>query len=330
MSGKIDILNNNDNKSTIISNNMKKTNSGSKVIPKKRGRRPKKIIENDNEQVRKEITETNTLHNEPAMIVRLNINPSKLKLKTTSSEIKNNESNKSNNEDDLSDGMFKNDIPKDTICNKCTRNEKIIMELRKKLEKYERQNKTDKIYKIYINKLNIISAKGKKVSIEKTHLKCWWDCHPFDHLPCFLPELFHNETYHVRGCFCSFNCALAYNLYFLKDSKIHMRKTLVFKMYKEMHNLKYDNIVSIKEAPPREILEDFSEDGISIEEFRKSFTIPKNYIVFTPPIKPIHSIVEEHNINNTDENKEYVLERSKPLSKKGSIISSMKIDIDDD
>src|ERR1700733_11819626 len=246
MSGKIDILNNNDNKSTIISNNMKKTNSGSKVIPKKRGRRPKKIIENDNEQVRKEITETNTLHNEPAMIVRLNINPSKLKLKTTSSEIK--------------------------------RNEKIIMELRKKLEKYERQNKTDKIYKIYINKLNIISAKGKKVSIEKTHLKCWWDCHPFDHLPCFLPELFHNETYHVRGCFCSFNCALAYNLYFLKDSKIHMRKTLVFKMYKEMHNLKYDNIVSIKEAPPREILEDFSEDGISIEEFRKSFTIPKNYI----------------------------------------------------
>ena len=43
-------------------------------------------------------------------------------------------------------------------------------------------------------------------------LVCWWCCHKFNNTPVYLPEKKYEDNYHVYGYFCSFNCALAYNL----------------------------------------------------------------------------------------------------------------------
>ena len=165
--------------------------------------------------------------------------------------------------------MFKNDIPCDNTCGKCSKNEKALAIMKSKLEKYEQKDKIDKSNKIHNNKLNFISIdSGKKIVIKKTNTKCWWDAHSFENLPCFLPELFHNDTYHVIGCFCSFNCALAYNLYYLKDSNIHHRISLIYKLYKELYGIGNDETLEIKVAPPKEILEDFGGD-MNISTFRR-------------------------------------------------------------
>lgn len=361
MSKKIDFFNRNSKKDSIdisINNKMskatrvgsktsKKDQSENKNIVKRRGRRPKKIIENIG--LDDPSDEIPTYKNSSAVILKIPFSPSKLrgiKDKTIRHEVdkhepkhsistaKDESEDESDKTDESSEGMFRNDIPGDNTCHKCSINEKTISVLKSRLDKYEKKEKIDKSHKIYINKINFISYNtGKKIEIKKTSIKCWWDAHSFTNIPCFLPELFHNDTYHVSGCFCSFNCALAYNLYYLKDSKIHHRKSLIYKLYREMHGLSPDEPIDIKEAPPKEILEDFGGD-MSIDTFRKSFiTFHKEYIVFIPPIKPISITIEERNVDlsasNANEN-EYVLRRSKPLTKKRSIISSLKMSVDGD
>lgn len=352
MSKKIDFFNRNSKKDSIdisINNKMSNTmRAGSKSskkdqidkknVVKRRGRRPKKIIENIG--LEDPSDEIPTYKNNSAVILKIPFSPSKLrgiKDKTTKhhiSPVNDYDEDEIDKTDESSEGMFRNDIPGDNTCHKCSINEKTITILKSRLDKYEKKEKIDKSHKIYVNKINFISyGTGKKIEIKKTSIKCWWDAHSFTNTPCFLPELFHKDTYHVSGCFCSFNCALAYNLYYLKDSKIHHRKSLIYKLYREIHGLSPDEPIDIKEAPPKEILEDFGGD-MSIDTFRKSFiTFNKEYIVFVPPIKPISIMIEERNVdisaNNENEN-EYVLRRSKPLTKKRSIISSLKMNMDGD
>lgn len=376
---------------------VKSVNSGSKTSKKKpvitkpidvpikrRGRRPKKILDNvadddteNNENNDSTDTVPNNENDEPqtgnnsAVILRLKIDPAKLKklsdakkklntaenitsiMKPSKSSVKSTTKSASKpvtkptvkpktmpleipieeSTDESSEGMFRNDIPDDHICHKCMKNERAVSILKTKLEKYENKEKIDHSTKIYSNALKFISTdSNSKITIKKTNTKCWWCAHSFSNLPCFLPELYHNQTYHVTGCFCSFNCALAYNLYYLKDSKMHQRKALIFKLYRELHGLNPGDSIDIREAPPKEILEDFG-GNMSIEIFRRSFiTVNKEYLVFVPPIKPITVTIEERNIESTEVNnsKKYVLKRSKPLSKKRTIMSSMKMSLDND
>ncbi|MEM0354143.1 MAG: hypothetical protein QXW79_01040 [Thermoplasmata archaeon] len=330
--------------------NAKTENSGNKkkperILSKRRGRKPKKILENIDDLPQNTPMEDS---NRSAIILRLNICPKKLESHVHSnSNVKEGMENKqfytekievgtrkeTKEMDEKLDGMFRNDIPGDSICSKCSRNEKIIASLKAKLGKYEKREKDERINKIYNNKLKFISYKtGERIIIRKTNIKCWWDAHGFNNLPCFLPEMYYRGIYHVSGCFCSFNCALAYNLYYLRDSKVFQRKSLIYKLYREMYGLGPDDPIEIKEAPPKELLEAFGGE-MTIDVYRRKFTmIHREYLVYTPPIKPINIQIEERNVEPFDdyEDQKYVLKRSKPLFKRGSIISSMKIKMDDD
>ncbi|XWV26419.1 putative viral transcription factor [Tupanvirus soda lake] len=354
MNKKIDFFNKNNknsankNKTAEVMVRNSKPFSGSKTlknkpnpvtVPKRRGRRPKKILETVNTSSDSPSEEQTSPANNSAVILRLPFDPSKhiknltvnKKTKQPTRIVKNLELEESE-DDDSSEGMFKNDIPGDNTCHKCAKNEKAMALMKSKLDKLERKDKLEKSNKIYTNKLNFISyTTGKKIIIKKTNMRCRWDHHTFTNMPCFLPELYYNNTYYVRGCFCSFNCALAHNLYYIKDSKVHQRKSLTYRLYKEMYGLTSDDVVDIKEAPEIDILEAYGGD-MSIDTFRRSFLmLDKEYIVFVPPIKPINVIIEERNTNtdNDDNDKEYVLKRSKPLTKKRSVISSMKMGLND-
>lgn len=343
MNKKIDFFNKDNNISNTQNNNMKKNskqNSGSKTIkpnkstkqitiPKRRGRRPKKIIENLGGNVLEESQDSLNSNNDSAVILRLNIDPSKI-ISMSKSE---NTSDTSTVDDTSSEGMFNNDIPRDNICHSCVKKEKMLQFYKLKLDKHEKKDKQDNSNKMFFNKINFISIKdGKKISLKKTTTKCWWDRHEFDNLPFFLPELYHSNSYYVLGNFCSFNCALAHNLHYVKDSKMYERKSLIFRIYREMKNLSADDPIDIKEAGPWELLESFG-GSMSIIDFRNGFDkINREYIRYMPPIKPITIYIEERNIDNStdDFDKEYVLKRRKPLAKKRSIISSLTNKLESD
>jgi hypothetical protein len=311
--------------------NMKKSSKSAKIKktpPIKRGRRINKIL-NDSSDLHY-VDSTFSKEDKSAIIVGLKIDPKKLKkMKGSKSEKKSFRSKHSQGESDhSSDSIFHNDIPKDDVCYQCVNYEKIINKLKSKIETLEHREKDGISNKFYHNKLSFISFEnGKKMKIKKTSMRCWWDTFPFQTLPCFLPEFYHKQSYYIRGCFCSFNCALAYNLYYLNDGKIHERKALVYKLYRELCGLTLNDDIIIKEAPPRELLKDYG-GKLSIEDFRKKFTLlNRDYIVYIPPLKPINMVIEEKIKDDSflNEDLKYVLQRSKPLSKKRSIISSMKM-----
>jgi len=145
-------------------------------------------------------------------------------------------------------------------------------------------------YKFYYTGINLISIMdGKCIIPEKTNIACWWDCYEINNMPFFLPDKFYNGIYYVFGCFCSPNCAMAYNLH-MNDNKTHNRYSLVKRMIFDMYG-KHEHLHI---SPPKEILEKFG-GPLSISQFRNKFFLLKKEIVMTiPSMVPLQSIVEEY------------------------------------
>ena len=257
------------------------------VVPKKRGRRSKKILnELPNSTHRKKSDDNDT----SAIILKVPFNMTgHIKATSKNTKIEANESS-----DESSNDMFADDIPTQKGCNMCKRNKLALDNAMAKITRYEKEEKIANSNKIYNTDLKFISyTSGKKIRLTKSKIRCRWDGHKFDTLPCFLPEYYKDGIYYVTGCFCSFNCALSHNLYYIKDAKIYQRKSLVYKLYREMYGLDDDKNLVIREAPPVEILEEYG-GTMSIEKFRKGFhDLNKQYVVVIPPIRPINICVEE-------------------------------------
>jgi hypothetical protein len=173
--------------------------------------------------------------------------------------------------------------------------------------------------KYYIQNNSLISE-NDKVWKESTDLYCSWCCHPFETVPIGLPERYcqKTDTYYTRECFCSFNCAHAYNLS-LNDYKVWER----FSLLNRIKNLIYKNDELINKAisyaPPRQLLKVFGGDK-TIEEFRNhALLVPKEYINVLPSMMPSITVIEEvpkyFQQNKLNGNK-YTIQRTKPLPTK--------------
>lgn len=174
----------------------------------------------------------------------------------------------------------------------------------------------------------IDSTSGNQFIAENTNIACWWCTYNFDTVPCFIPEKFQNDRYHVFGCFCSYNCAASYNLK-MDDSCVWNRYSLLKKMYNKI----YQNNDEIKLAPQREVFEKFG-GPLKYEEYRKnSIKCNKEYRFLMPPMAPIVPIIEEGRVENktnvklSDLNKKnLILKRTKPLpNSKNNLLETLGI-----
>lgn len=128
----------------------------------------------------------------------------------------------------------------------------------------------DTIIDINYNNQNFYDIKPYNISIttikqSKTDISCWWCCHKFDNYPVSLPIKFYpeNKLFKCKGIYCSFSCALSHAQ--LKKYDFSLLKML----YRQLLDLKYTELVIIKKAPPKEILEMFG-GPVSIEDYRKN------------------------------------------------------------
>ena len=162
---------------------------------------------------------------------------------------------------------------------------------------------------------------GKTVIVEKTDIHCWWCCHQFENQPCFIPDKYVNGKYHVFGCFCSFNCALAWNIE-NNDYKTWERTSLLLDLFRKINGASS----VLKTADPRQCLKMFG-GHMDIITFRKNFKYLnyKNHVIL-PPMTTIVPLIEKTNKTNkfdlahnkiaqlADVNK-LKLRRTKPLKK---------------
>lgn len=184
--------------------------------------------------------------------------------------------------------------------------------------------------KYHIPSESMIDENNEKWKIS-TKQWCTWCVHPFDTIPVGLPETYctKEKKFHTRDCFCSFNCAHAYNLS-LNDYKVWERYSLLSRMkniiYQNNDNKFADKAITY--APPRKILKVFNGTE-TIEEFRNnSISIPKEYHSLLPPMIPIFNVIEEipkffyQNKTNSNFNNLKV-KRSKPLPIKNNNLMSL-------
>lgn len=148
---------------------------------------------------------------------------------------------------------------------------------------------------------------------EKTNINCWWCCHNFDNIPIGLPIKLYNNFYYLKGCFCSFNCSLAY----LNDNKYKYKYDYIHSNLKSLRAKLTDKILNdeLLPAPPRECLSIFGGE-LSIDNFR---TFNKNndriFLRVNYPMKIITEQIENLSFTKPVVNKIYTQELKQELSK---------------
>jgi hypothetical protein len=169
-----------------------------------------------------------------------------------------------------------------------------------------------------------------------TSICCYWCCHKFNNAPFGIPINFTiDESFDVFGCFCSLECAAAYNF------KMHDNVDEMWERY-NLINLLYRKLnlgTIIKPAPDRLSLKTFG-GYLEIQEFRNFFKSNKLITTNFPPMSSLTQQIEEineHELNSDykyipidhdriDKYKEKLFKRNKPIiNAKNSLESSMNL-----
>lgn len=205
-------------------------------------------------------------------------------------------------------------------------------------------NYSDKDLIIQKLKLEIEDLK-KKINLKEnnkniincnSNLKCWWCKNKFCTPKISLPENYFNGKFICSGNFCSYNCALSYNLD-LNDENVWKRKSLLIKLYEKTYNC-YNKI---SPSPSWKVLKEYG-GTVEIDEYRNNLILnEEEYIYLHPPlICKLSQVDKRYKKNNklkapvdsikkyTDTSEDYVLKRSKPLkSSRYSLESTMGLKI---
>jgi len=175
-----------------------------------------------------------------------------------------------------------------------------------------------------------IDTNNRHVWPKSTNIYCQWCCHPFDNLPCAIPDKYINGKFYLFGCFCSFNCAAAYN-FNQKSYSIWERFSLLNLLYKKISKKSF---IKIKQAPPRQTLKIFG-GFFTIEQFRKNFLTNIVYNIIDPPMIAIIPKVEENIFEHVKKDSKFIpvddnmiqnatlkLKREKPLTNTSNTLES--------
>lgn len=125
---------------------------------------------------------------------------------------------------------------------------------------------------------------------KQTDYLCYWDCHSFNTSPFGIPVKYKNGKYQVVGCFCSLECAVAYNFHSNENlSDMWERYNLINMMSREM---KYKSVVNA--AISRKCLKAFG-GHLNIDEFREKSSHGVIMNVLNYPMVSLVEQVEEIN-----------------------------------
>ena len=300
--------------------------------PKKRGRKPKKIVELEKKiqsmALKNQITKTpkygitpfsisNTIQTENNnLILHLPISTQLLNSTMNQNVFDDGTTNYScKNEPQAYEDMNKDYllIDKNIIENEEQHNSNIKSQVQEtivsnnnnnfknNIKKYEEIRKNEiESYKIdnslHYTMIHFSEANKDKKLPEHTNVACYWCTENFSCRPVGLPIRYENDIFYVDGCFCSPECAAAYNFDNLNSSDIWERYGLLNLLYIKIIGNKQ---ITIKLAPPRRTLKKFG-GFLTIEEFRKmNDNYYKQFNVVYPPMISVIPNIEKIDINTT-------------------------------
>lgn len=121
---------------------------------------------------------------------------------------------------------------------------------------------------------------------------CFWCTCDFDNPPIYVPKHFINGTYHVYGCFCSPECAVAHLMNEPLDSSAKFER---YHLLNHIYSKIYDYKKNIKPAPnPYYMLEKFY-GNLSIQEYRALLRNERLFLIVDKPLTRILPELHEDN-----------------------------------
>lgn len=122
----------------------------------------------------------------------------------------------------------------------------------------------------------------------QTSIACYWCCHRFNNAPIGVPINYNDGVFEVYGCFCSTNCAAAYNF---------NENTNQDEMWERYHLLnllsrKMEGVPIVKSAPPRLSLKIFG-GHLDIDTFRAHSHGNRFVNINFPPMTSVTQQLEE-------------------------------------
>ena len=199
---------------------------------------------------------------------------------------------KSDSESDTDEifNMGNKQLDMKTLIEEIKKRDAIIEHLRNKGGSVLSSYNTTKPNNIHYHCVQVASSdNGKIFEPAFTDCECWWCDHEFDNLPVYLVNYYRGGIYYVFGNFCSFNCALKYNVKMLKDFKCETRRALTLGLRSKVTG----ETGPCKFAKDREMLK--KKGGkMSIDKFREGFTfISIDMKMSMPPMIPLMHVIEE-------------------------------------
>lgn len=131
-------------------------------------------------------------------------------------------------------------------------------------------------------------------NVSNKRCACFWDTCEFDSPPIYIPKHFVNDTYHVYGCFCSPECAVAYLMNENIDSSSKFER---YHLFNHIYSKIYDYKKNVKPAPLPFYMLDKYYGNLSIKEYR---SLLKNDRLFLVVDKPLTKIMPELHEDNDD------------------------------
>jgi len=257
------------NETNINETNKNDENTNVKTQLKKRGRKPKggKIIS-------QQPTIINNKIEKPNIILHLKCFKKDLNNINNSNILSYNSSNLSNNQI-INDSYILNNT-KNNDNNKVIENEEnssnINKEIWKKLKLLEHQ--------LHINDIN-----NKKSA-------CFFCTYDFDNPIIYIPKYYIKNSYHVYGCFCSPECAVAYLMNENLDSSTKFER---YHLLNYIYTKIFDYKKNIKPAPnPYYMLNKFY-GNLTIQEYRALLNNERLFLIIDKPLTKILPELHEDN-----------------------------------
>ena len=261
-------------------------------IIKKRGRKPKggKIIQNIN-------TSSDSNSNpKPSVILHLKCCLKDLETNVMNSNVE--PFNFSSNKHDLSYEIIdappnnsNNDFPVSCIKN----NTMLDKDMDDDDCYYNKEIETKEIWK----KLKQLEHNLHNNNINNKKSACFWCTYDFDNPPIYIPKHYIKNSYHVYGCFCSPECAVAYLMEENIDSSSKFER---YYLINHIYSKIYDYKQNIKPSPNPYYMLDKYYGNLSIQEYRSLLRNERLFLIIEKPLTRIMPELHEDNddfiINN--------------------------------
>jgi len=123
---------------------------------------------------------------------------------------------------------------------------------------------------------------------------CFWCSYDFDNPPIYIPKYIMKDSYHVYGCFCSPECAVAYLMEENIDSSAKFER---YHLLNHVYSKIYDYKKNIKPAPNPYYMLDKYYGNLTIQEYRSLLNTERLFLIVD---KPLTRILPEFHEDNDD------------------------------